>query len=251
MLVDGRLCVLNGLEAVGVGLVGAEDHFQIHVELGRYDVEDEILEEVGSLLPHGVWKSSQEVQVQVAHGNSDLVVVDPGKHLLVKVVDDLCSISDEELASSLGRRLEAHEGSVSRGLHEGRLIVEADKVLRQRRLVHGLVHSMLLHLHGSQSRGVDGIQAGIQLQGFIEGTEAFGVLGGFEVPEPDRTVLLELSHDLLPLGKEPLLLCAVCQLVFHLRGVNNQWGSLFHWRKVGNVNVFRVPNSFGAIRQSS
>ena len=38
VLVDGRLCVLNGLQAIGVGLVSTVNHLQIHVELGCHDL---------------------------------------------------------------------------------------------------------------------------------------------------------------------------------------------------------------------
>ena len=70
--------------------------------------------------------------------------------------------------------------------------MQSNKVLSQGRLVHSLIDRMFLLFHGSQAGGVDGVQAWIQLQGLIKLTETIGLLGGLEVPEPNRPMILEV-----------------------------------------------------------
>eukprot|EP00967_Tisochrysis_lutea_P130421 scaffold225569_cov32-Tisochrysis_lutea.AAC.4 len=71
--------------------------------------------------------------------------------LRIHVAEDTFAISNKELATPLGRRLKAHERSRLCRLLEGRLIVQANVVLRQRVLVHLLVQTIRLKEEGAPS----------------------------------------------------------------------------------------------------
>mmetsp|Transcript_14557 Transcript_14557/g.41705 ORF Transcript_14557/g.41705 Transcript_14557/m.41705 type:complete len:285 (-) Transcript_14557:511-1365(-) len=145
--VDRRLRVLDGLQPPGVGAVGAVHHLQVHVKLGGDHFEDEVLQVVLGALLDALRQEVDKVQVEVADRDADLPLVQAPQDVLVQVPNDAGAVGDEELAATLGRRLEADKGAVCGSLHEGGLIVQANEVLGQAGLVHGLVHSILLAHH--------------------------------------------------------------------------------------------------------
>mmetsp|Transcript_50631 Transcript_50631/g.162619 ORF Transcript_50631/g.162619 Transcript_50631/m.162619 type:complete len:494 (-) Transcript_50631:62-1543(-) len=246
--VDRRLGMLDGLEPPRVRLVRTVDHLQVHLELRSHYLQDQILQRLlHGLLAEG--QGSDEVQVQVADRDPDFLLVDAAQHVLVHVPDDLCTVCDQELATSLRSRLEAAECAEHRSLHKGRLVVESHEVLSERRLVHRLVHSILFADHVTQARGVDGVEARVQLQCIIEGTEALGILHGLEVLEQDRSVLLQLLHDLFTLCHEVRLLGAALQPLGQVFGIDNQRCCLPRLRDVVNVDVVGSPDRARAVRQ--
>mmetsp|Transcript_112168 Transcript_112168/g.356450 ORF Transcript_112168/g.356450 Transcript_112168/m.356450 type:complete len:537 (-) Transcript_112168:40-1650(-) len=246
--VDRGLGMLDGLEPPRIRLVRTVDHLQVHLELRSHYLQDQILQRLlHGLLAEG--QGSDEVQVQVADRDPDFLLVDAAQHVLVHVPDDLCSVRDQELAATLRSRLEAAEGAEHRGLHKGRLVVEAHEVLSKRRLVHRLVHSILFADHVTQARGVDWVEAGVQLQCVIEGTKALGILHGLEVLEQDRAVQLQLLHDLLTLRNEVLLLGAARQPLGQVFGIDNQRRCLPRLRDVVNVDVVGFPDRARAVRK--
>ena len=98
---------------------------------------------------------------------------------------------------------------------------------------------------------MDGVQAWVQLQRFVKGPESLGILGGFKVPEPDGTVLLQLCHDLLSLGKKPLFLRSLLQLIPELSGIDDEGSSLLDRRQLLDVNVISIPDGGRAVGQST
>mmetsp|Transcript_11936 Transcript_11936/g.20493 ORF Transcript_11936/g.20493 Transcript_11936/m.20493 type:complete len:223 (-) Transcript_11936:8-676(-) len=110
---------------------------------------------------------------------------------------------------------------------------------------------MFLLLHGPETGGVDGIQARVQLQGLIELPETIWLLGGFKVAEPNGTMILQLGHDLVLLGCNPLFLRALLQFISQLGRINDQRCCLLHWRKLLDVNILRIPDGCGAVRQGT
>mmetsp|Transcript_62603 Transcript_62603/g.141229 ORF Transcript_62603/g.141229 Transcript_62603/m.141229 type:complete len:216 (+) Transcript_62603:209-856(+) len=123
--VDGRLRVLDGLQAVGVRLVGAVHHLEVHVKFGRDNLQDQVLQVVLYAFLHTA-KGLNKVQVEVADGDANLALVEALQDVLVHVVDDLGSVRNDELAATLGRGLEADKCAKHGRLYEGRLVVESD-----------------------------------------------------------------------------------------------------------------------------
>mmetsp|Transcript_107695 Transcript_107695/g.131412 ORF Transcript_107695/g.131412 Transcript_107695/m.131412 type:complete len:389 (-) Transcript_107695:103-1269(-) len=251
VLVDGRLSMLNCLQAVWIGLVGTIDHLQVHVELGCHYFEDQILQEVGGRFSEAIWQGTQKVEIQVAHRDSHLVGVDPFQNIWVHVLQNLGSICNQKLTSTFRSLLEADKSSIGRSLHKGGFVVKAHKVPSQRRLVHGLVHCMFLLLHCPEPRSVDRIQAGVQLQGLIELPEAIWALGGLKVAEPNGTMILQLSHDLLLLSSDPFLFGALLQFISQFSSINDQRCCLLHLRNVLDINAIGIPNGCRAIWQGT
>mmetsp|Transcript_122907 Transcript_122907/g.333794 ORF Transcript_122907/g.333794 Transcript_122907/m.333794 type:complete len:233 (-) Transcript_122907:115-813(-) len=222
MPVDRRLSVLHGRHAVRVGAVHAVQHLEVHLELRLHDVEDETPEALLQALPDALRQPAQEVEVQVADRDSDLVLVEPLEDVLVDVRDDGRAVREHELAAALRGGLEAAEAAELGGLDRGGLVVQADDVARQRGLVDGLVDCVLLLLHRPQARGVDRVQARVQLQLLEELAETRGVLRRLEVAEPDGAVFLELLQDLVLLLGEILPLALSLEVTPHLVRVPEQ-----------------------------
>mmetsp|Transcript_101641 Transcript_101641/g.217642 ORF Transcript_101641/g.217642 Transcript_101641/m.217642 type:complete len:234 (-) Transcript_101641:105-806(-) len=127
--------------------------------------------------------------------------------------------------------------------------MQAHEVLCKGGLVHSLVDRILLLRHGAEARVVDGIEARVQLQALVELAKSGGVLHEVEVPEPDGTVLLQLVHDLLALRGEIFHLLPGFQSVTELGGVDDKGGRLFDLRQIRDVDVVRLPDRRGAVRQ--
>mmetsp|Transcript_100768 Transcript_100768/g.245049 ORF Transcript_100768/g.245049 Transcript_100768/m.245049 type:complete len:491 (-) Transcript_100768:102-1574(-) len=247
--VDRGLGMLDGLQAPRVGGVGAVDHLQVHVELGCHHLQDHVLQRVLDAAFDKLRKHVDEIQVQVADRDPDFALVQAPQDVLVHVIDDLGPVSYDELAAPLRCRLEAHEGTVGGSLDKCGLIVEPDKVLCQRWLVHGLVDGILLVHHLTEARGVDRVQTWVQLQGLVHAAEAGGILHHVEVPEDDGAVPLQLLHDRAALLGEVLRLHAALQLRPQLQRIDDQRRRLRDLRQGLQVDAVSLPDRGRAVGQ--
>mmetsp|Transcript_2672 Transcript_2672/g.6030 ORF Transcript_2672/g.6030 Transcript_2672/m.6030 type:complete len:278 (+) Transcript_2672:623-1456(+) len=117
MAVDRRLRVLNGLQPHLLAIC-APDHVEIHVELGRDFSVDDLAHFAHGLLLELLWQWAQHVEVEIAHRDAHLALDQRLDDFGVEVAEDRLAVSDEELASRNGGRLEADKGARLRGLLE-------------------------------------------------------------------------------------------------------------------------------------
>mmetsp|Transcript_24752 Transcript_24752/g.49444 ORF Transcript_24752/g.49444 Transcript_24752/m.49444 type:complete len:397 (-) Transcript_24752:86-1276(-) len=248
--VDRRLRVLDGLEAHGLA-VGAVDHVEVHLKLGRNQRPDNALEEAGEGFLEGS-QGVKEVQVKVRNRDADFAVVEVLEDLGVEVAEDLGAVGDEELAAALARRAEAHKRTVRGSLGERRLVVQADVVLCKRLLVHLLIHSVLCGEEGAEARGVDRVQARQQTQHLPHPPEALRVLGHVEVLEKHRTIRLQVAQKSLAVLLEVLqALCVRSVVRNNLKDTVWDTFAPVAFLLGCDIHIISVPLGWGAVWQGA
>mmetsp|Transcript_739 Transcript_739/g.1288 ORF Transcript_739/g.1288 Transcript_739/m.1288 type:complete len:351 (+) Transcript_739:196-1248(+) len=240
--VDGGLGLFDGHEAAGLA-VRLVDHLEVHVELRSDGGVDEVLktflEELGSRGGH----------VEVGDGDSDLAVVELLEEVGFHVAEDLCSIGNEESSATLGGLFEADEASVRGGALRGRLAVKADVMLPKGRFVHFLVEDVALGGELAEAGGVEGVQAGEEVEGFGHDAVAGDRLGKVEASKPDAAMLEQLLPDHILILRKVLLPL----LIVLLRGPDLQGagGGELGSGLAGcvEVNSLGVPESQGTFEE--
>ena len=174
--------------------IGFIYHLQIHVELGRNGSVDQPLD---SLLYNS---GERGRDVQVAHTDPNLPIVQLLQDLGVHLGKDGRSIGNQEPSPGLhglGGTLEADEGGVGSRPLGGGLAVEADVMPPKTGLVDFLVQRVALGGKLAQTRGMEGIQAGLESQGMPHGPVAVDVLHEIEAANPDGAMFEKVGTNLL------------------------------------------------------
>mmetsp|Transcript_19967 Transcript_19967/g.43420 ORF Transcript_19967/g.43420 Transcript_19967/m.43420 type:complete len:356 (+) Transcript_19967:169-1236(+) len=133
---------------------------------------------------------------QLHHRIPNVAIVQLLHEFRLQIPKDLTSVRDEELPSLLGG-LEAHERRGARSARSDEFVVHADEEVLATLLVDGLVDGgILIAVDGGSGRDrVEGIEAGVHADGFVELDEALLRFHEVEFAEDDGAVVDHFLFD--------------------------------------------------------